>query len=390
MSRYYSYINTSVDILRQYDGGEPFASFLKKFFSKQKKYGSRDRRQIGQLCYAWFRLGHALREMPETERLLTAYFLSATEADALLTTLKPEWTPHVNASLEDKIRITGSGLDPAAIFPWKEKWSNGIDEKTFPASHLVQPDLFLRIRPGRKKIVEQALTNGGLPYTEIHEDCLALPNSSAVQDLLKVNRDVVIQDRSSQEIGHWLRGIDVFRPQQIWDCCAASGGKSILLHDYFPNTGITVSDIRSSILHNLRERFREAGIKEYDDFVADLTQPDTQLPPRQFDCVVADVPCTGSGTWGRTPEQLYYFKPELIDTYAARQQQIVEKVMPAVKDGGFLLYITCSMFHRENEEKIAFITSQPGWQCVDSRLFTGYTHKADTLFGALFNKSISQ
>lgn len=386
MSRYYSYINTSVDILRQYDGGEPFASFLKKFFSKQKKYGSRDRRQIGQLCYAWFRLGHALREMPETERLLTAYFLSVTTPDALLTELKPEWAPQANASLAEKIKLTGSGLDPADIFPWREKWSDGLDEATFPASHLVQPDLFLRIRPGRRKVVEQVLSNAGMPYTVIHEDCLALPNSSALQDLLKINRDVVIQDRSSQEIGHWLRRIEVFRPRQVWDCCAASGGKSILLHDYFPNIALTVSDIRTSILHNLRERFREAGIKEYGDFVADLTNPSVVLPSQQFDCVVADVPCTGSGTWGRTPEQLYYFKPEMIDAYAARQQQILEKIMPSVKKGGFLLYITCSVFHRENEEKIAFMKAQPGWECVDSRLFSGYMHKADTLFGVLFRK----
>ncbi|MBN8784022.1 MAG: hypothetical protein ABS85_12940 [Sphingobacteriales bacterium SCN 48-20] len=386
MSRYYSYINTSVDILRQYDGGEPFASFLKKFFSKQKKYGSRDRRQIGQLCYAWFRLGHALREMPETARLLTAYFLSVTTPDALLTELKPEWASHVDASLAVKITLTGTALHPADIFPWRERWSDGLDEETFPASHLVQPDLFLRIRPGRKKLVEQLLSNAGLSYTAIHEDCLALPNSSALQDLLKINRDVVIQDRSSQEIGHWLRGIGVFRPRQVWDCCAASGGKSILLHDYFPNIELTVSDIRTSILHNLRERFREAGIKEYGDFVADLTNPSANLPAQQFDCVVADVPCTGSGTWGRTPEQLYYFKPELIDAYAVRQQQILERIMPSVKKGGFLLYITCSVFRRENEEKLAFMNAQPGWEYVDSRLFSGYTHKADTLFGALFRK----
>lgn len=388
MSRYHSYINTSVDILRQYDGGEPFASFLKKFFSRQKKYGSRDRRQIGQLCYAWFRLGQALREgLPDEDRLLLGYFLSATTADPLIAALRPDWGPFADAPLSEKISVTGSGLDTAAIFPWREKWSDGIDEELFPASHLVQPDLFLRIRPGRKKTVEQQLAAAGLPYSVIYEDCLALPNSSALQDLLKVNRDVVIQDRSSQEIGQWLRGFEAFRPQQVWDCCAASGGKSILMHDYFSGIDLTVSDIRPSILHNLKERFREAGIKEYDSFVADLADPATKLPPQQFDCVLADVPCTGSGTWGRTPEQLHYFRPELIGSYADRQQQIVEKIMPAVRENGFLLYITCSVFRRENEEKIETIIAKPGWECLGSHLFKGYTHKADTLFAALFRKA---
>src|SRR2546430_1733752 len=56
MGRYHSYLNTAKKILQQYKGEEPFSSFIKKFFSAEKKYGSKDRKQITHLCYCFLRL----------------------------------------------------------------------------------------------------------------------------------------------------------------------------------------------------------------------------------------------------------------------------------------------------------------------------------------------
>jgi 16S rRNA (cytosine967-C5)-methyltransferase len=92
----------------------------------------------------------------------------------------------------------------------------------------------------------------------------------------------------------------------LWDCCAASGGKSILAYDQFSSLKLTVSDVRASILSNLRKRFERAGIRHYASFVADITSPRFQLN-KTFDIVLCDVPCSGSGTWSRTPEQLSFF-----------------------------------------------------------------------------------
>ena len=71
--------------------------------------------------------------------------------------------------------------------------------------------------------------------------------------------------------------------------------------------------------------------------------------------IIADVPCTGSGTWGRTPEQLYYFEDRKIEEYASLQKQIVTNVISHLAPGGYFLYITCSVFKKENEEAIDFI-----------------------------------
>ena len=110
------------------------------------------------------------------------------------------------------------------------------------------------------------------------------------------------------------------------------------------------------------------------------------LQNSSFDIIITDVPCSGSGTWSRTPEQLYYFNPAEIDRYSALQKKIVQHAIPRLKPGGFLLYCTCSVFKKENEEIVQYIQQQHALQLLKKELLTGYDQKADTLFGAVFQK----
>ena len=149
---------------------------------------------------------------------------------------------------------------------------------------------------------------------------------------------------------------------------------------------LTVSDIRESILSNLKNRFETAGIKNYHSFVADLTDPDFQLSASNFQLIICDAPCTGSGTWSRTPEQLYYLKRKTVDVYVAMQQQIVSKVIPHLQPGGIFIYITCSVFKHENEEIVDFIKEKFHLQLLQMELLKGYDKKADSMFAAVFSK----
>ncbi len=172
---------------------------------------------------------------------------------------------------------------------------------------------------------------------------------------------------------------------KVWDCCAASGGKSLLVKDLFPEIALTVSDVRSSILHNLEERFKKAGIKDYHSFVADLTKPKSiPFAEQRFDLIICDAPCSGAGTWSRTPEQLHYTQQADIERYSQLQKSIVTNAVTQVKKGGYFLYITCSVFSRENEEVTALIESNTALHLVEEKYLTGYEKKADTLYAALF------
>jgi 16S rRNA (cytosine967-C5)-methyltransferase len=400
--KYFSHLNTAVQLLQQYNGTQPFGSFIKQFFSQHKKYGSKDRKNISHLCYAFFRLGKGLPQLPVEERILTALFLCSNEPNELLQHLKPEWNEQTHLSLEDKLQLTGQPFALNELFPWENELSTGIDYSPFCSSFLTQPDLFLRIRPGKEATVKGKLQQAGITFQEISHSCLALPNASKVDTVIEIDKEAVIQDYSSQRIGELMEGIrsSLERPStalgdaktapstplRAWDACAASGGKSILAFDIFKKIDLTVSDVRQSILFNLEKRFATAGIKNYHSFVGDLSSSIFNIRNSLFDIIITDVPCSGSGTWSRTPEQLYYFDPQQIDKYSALQKKIVGNAIPYLKPGGFLLYCTCSVFKKENEEVVEFIQQQHSLQLKQSALMTGYTMKADTLFGAVFQK----
>jgi 16S rRNA (cytosine967-C5)-methyltransferase len=369
LSKYHSYLNSAKQILGSYHGEEPFAAALKKFFAANKKIGSTDRKQISQLCYSYFRLGKAIPKIPVDERILTGYFLSTSGKGELMKGFNSGYVPPAFPVNE--------------VFPWQDKLSEGIDHGKFCTSFFTQPDLFIRIRPGNENAVLAKLENAGLKFEQVTPNCIALPNSTRIENIIEINKEAVIQDYGSQQIANLFPAL---KPKSsVWDCCAASGGKSLLLYDTDPSIDLTVSDIRESILSNLTKRFKEAGIKNYKSFVADITAPGFKSQAGKFDLIIADVPCTGSGTWGRTPEQLFHFNTDKINEYATRQKKIVANIIPSLKPKGYLLYITCSVFKKENEEAVAAM-QDAGLTLVNKSLLKGYERKADTLFAALLQK----
>jgi 16S rRNA (cytosine967-C5)-methyltransferase len=380
MNHFYSYINSAVQIVAAYNGEIPFASFIKNYFSQHKKFGSKDRKQISRLCYSYFRLGKSILEVPVQQKILTGLLLCNNE-------LEEEW----RSIIKEAGIISPKKIEN--IFPWKNQLSKTIDSTAFEASFLSQPDLFLRIRPYKHDSVLQKLNSSNLNY-QIERDAVRLSNNTKVDAIFLINKEVVVQDLSSQKIAAFFKlytsQSDSYRMSNlnsqltIWDCCAASGGKSILAKDVLGNIRLTVSDIRSSIIANLKKRFSEAGIHNYTSFVADITD-NAFATKEQYDLVIADVPCTGSGTWARTPEQLVYFNPEKIEEYAALQKRMTESISSAVKPEGYLLYITCSVFKKENEDQVENLVNR-GFRLVEQKIITGYNEKADTMFGALLIK----
>ena len=385
--RFHSYLNSAKKIIDSYRGEMPFAVFLKKYFNTNKKYGGKDRKQIATLCYNFYRLGKAVPQLPVEEKIIAATFLCEQTNSDFLQFHKPEWNEIITKPLAEKIAT--AGFIPEDVFPWAEELSNGVDAELFRHSFFKQPDLFLRIRPGNKEAAVKKLQDAGIEFTMPLEDCLSLPNSTKVDNILEIDKEVVVQDYNSQQVLNNIKNQDatIRKPVSVWDCCAASGGKSILANDILQGEiELTVSDIRESILSNLIKRFETAGIKNYQSFIADLTTDNFQLPTLNPQLIICDAPCTGSGTWSRTPEQLYYLKRKKIDVYVAMQQQIVSNVIPYLQEGGTFIYITCSVFKNENEDMVNFIKEKFHLQLLQMELLTGYDKKADTMFTAVFKK----
>jgi len=390
LSFYYSYIQNSAQLLKGYTGHEPFNSYLKRHFSLHKKFGSKDRKRISHACYCYFRLGKSLDIANTEDKIKAGLFLCSDQPGEWASLFNSDWLVNWSEVLEERfdfLQQVYPVFNRSLIFPLYQHVSEGIDAGHFSKSHVIQPELFLRVRPGRKDKTLEQLQQHNIAYHELSESCIALKNASKLDNVIDLNKDAVVQDYNSQQVGKFFETIIKERgiaPLRAWDCCAASGGKSILAYDLFPSILLSVSDVRTSILHNLQQRFAAAGLNRYEWFVADATKPVEQA--KQYDLVICDAPCSGSGTWGRTPEHLVFFEEDRIQQYANLQQKILTNVMPHVQPGGYLLYITCSVFREENEAAVDFINKNNKFQLVQQEILKGYCKKADSMFAALFRQ----
>lgn len=322
------------------------------------------------------------------EKIVMALFLLEESPSPLLLALRPDWPdlssdPLVKrtAFLEQK----GFTVDLNAFFPLREKLSAHLsDFSGFAYAHLEQPRLFLRIRPGYEDIVPEKLFKAGIPFNKL-DHVIELANRTDIENVLVVDKEVVVQDLSSQRIKEVMKEIRNHLPDHpnVWDACAASGGKSLLLYDTQPKINLVASDVRSSILDNLKKRFAAARLQNYHSFVTDLTKTQPDLRPQ--DLVMADVPCSGSGTWGRTPEALLFFNDQQLNQYVELQRKIIDHTLPLVSKNGHYLYMTCSVYAAENEDQVSYISSK-GFQLRKMVLLEGWQHHADSLFAAWFTR----
>ncbi len=383
-NRFYSYLNSAEEILSGYDGSEPFSIAIRRFFRVHKKYGSRDRRTISHLCYCYFRLGKWNMDLPIQERILTALFLCSENENAIIDAIKPEWSDKITQSIQEK--MTFLNVDAKQVFPWQDKLDKKVDFEPFTISHFIQPRLFLRIRPKNQDLVLKILQKHEVDYETHSDNGISVANGTQIDRFFTPDNEIVVQDYSSQRVIELFNEADLPENAEVWDSCAGSGGKSLLIYDENPDIKLTVSDVRPNILNNLKSRFKTAGIENYKSMVLDLSAVESTSINKKFDMILVDAPCTGSGTWSRTPEQLFHFRAEKINEYSKIQQNILDAVIPNIKPGGYLLYITCSIFEAENDAQIQRTVLKHGLQLINSKLLPGYSEKADTLFGALLKK----
>jgi 16S rRNA (cytosine967-C5)-methyltransferase len=370
-------------IFSAYDGLQPLHRFLFTYFKKHKQMGSSDRRWATRYIYSFFRLGKALVKENNLQRLAIADFLCNPTPSLMVETYLPNLVAEIGDTTTNKIKAISKAyplFNLQDVFYCNTYLSDEVDKLPFYTSFFIQPDLFIRVKPENLMQLTKQLELAAINVKQVTETTLALPIGTKLEQVFTNNEYYQIQDYSSQKTGAY------FKPNPYnywWDCCAASGGKSLLLHNLEPKIELLVSDIRENSLENLKERFQLAGIKKYQLKVIDLLQNNDQiLHDYEFDGILLDAPCTGSGTWARTPEMLCYFEKHKIENYVKLQKAIAANVIKYLKKDCPLVYMTCSVFKAENEDIVAYLVANFPLKLEKMELIKGFNNKADSLFVA--------
>lgn len=163
---------------------------------------------------------------------------------------------------------------------------------------------------------------------------------------------IEVQDEASQ-IAALL--CDVKPGHKIVDYCCGAGGKSLAMAYLLQNRGhIFAHDIEKRRLMAIKPRIERLGIKNIEliDFLA--------TSDKDFDRFVVDAPCSGTGTWRRSPDAKFRLNQNMVDKLNRIQIELLEKAYEKTVSGGRIIYITCSILNEENEEIIAaFLQNYP-------------------------------
>lgn len=166
----------------------------------------------------------------------------------------------------------------------------------------------------------------------------------------------------------------------VLDLCAAPGGKSTLLLSLLPNDSLLVANeviaSRNSLLRENITRWGKANI-----VVTQNDPRDFQKVHQFFDCILIDAPCSGEGLFRKEPEAVNEWNEANLQLCEARQQRIVEEVLPALKPNGYIIYSTCTYNPKENEQQVASFVKKYQLKTVTIQFKESWGVVEDEAFG---------
>lgn len=157
---------------------------------------------------------------------------------------------------------------------------------------------------------------------------------------------------------------------QVMDFCAGTGGKTLALGAAMNNRGHLVAcDVSTVRLARAKLRLKRAHVENAERIL--LPQADDKAMKKRhvhFDRVLVDAPCSGTGSWRRNPDARWSTQAANIAELTALQDAILERASRFVKTGGRVIYATCSLLRRENDERVAhFLKAHPQFEQLDAR-----------------------
>ncbi|MDX2368089.1 MAG: 16S rRNA (cytosine(967)-C(5))-methyltransferase RsmB [Colwellia sp.] len=222
------------------------------------------------------------------------------------------------------------------------------------AANQQKPPMWLRVNQQHHTSTEyqNLLTTAGIDVNTIEplSHAIELTRPTDVTKLPGFDQGwISVQDGAAQQAA---RLINCQRGDVVLDCCAAPGGKTChMLEQTSDIASMTAIDVEAGRLVRVEENLTRLGLKAK-VIAADAANSKTWWDGQQFDRILLDAPCSGTGVIRRHPDIKWLRKASDIDALVTLQQQILKETWSLLKPGGTLLYATCSILPQENSEQI--------------------------------------
>lgn len=329
----------------------PADNIINAYVRERKYIGSKDRRFITETVWKIIRNRRKLvfdAGLDEPRRVLLTYLQD-----------------------EDFDLLCGGEYGLAPLSKEEKEWLKRRNEEVYPAAveaecpdwlfdkvkdiHLLKAlnepaSADLRLNKGSRARVIEQLQGEGLYFVPTPYSPIGIRSAERVNlnNCVAYKEGVIeVQDEASQ-----LAAIlaDVRPEHKIIDYCCGAGGKSLTMAFLMNRQGkIQIHDINRSRLEAVKERAVRLDVKNLEII--------EEVGDRDYDRFVVDGPCSGTGTWRRSPDAKYRLTPETLKELNKTQAELLEKAFNHIRRGGRVVYITCSILRDENEDIIeAFLS----------------------------------
>ena len=358
-------VAAAIEVLDQIRAGVAAEPALTAWGRTHRFAGSKDRAAIRDHVFDVLRARRSLSDGSGRDLMIRLLVRDGWDVDAYF-----DGVGHAPAPLDDDERaalgeplvLTDAAASDIPDWLWPQ-WCESLGKIAGPAAQAGQAraDVFLRVN--LRRTTRQAAADALLA-----QDIDTQPHPT-VQTCLRVTRNprrvktsdaftqglVELQDASSQFA---ISAVSVPTGGRILDYCAGGGGKALALADQ-QDALVFAHDIAPRRMADLPARAGRAQVQ-----IATLSSKDVtaQAP---YDLVFCDAPCSGSGTWRRTPDAKWQLTQDRLVDLQEMQDDVLAKAAPLVARGGVLAYATCSVLACENDQRIArFRAANPKWDIV--------------------------
>lgn len=383
---------TAIELLDDLPAGRPADRFLSGYFRSHRFIGSKDRREIADLVFGVFRRRAQLDwwiakgaddaiDAGNRARVLAARVLvSGWHEDAIAQAFdggkyRPGALSEDERGLVARLARSDGSIDapnqPAPVRYNYPQWLDPLLRQSLGDAFEAEMAALLetacvdlrvnRLKATRVKVLALLAGEGIEAASTPHSpDGVRLAARRTLPALKVFSGGLIeVQDEGAQIAS---RLVDARPGHDVVDYCAGAGGKSLAMAATMQGRGrIFACDTNAARLAKLGPRLERAGIVDMvQGSLLDGGGMAEAIEAGTFDRVLVDVPCSGIGAWRRSPDARWRLTPQSLDHEVARQRDILSQAAALPALGGRLIYVTCSVLRRENEEQIEwFLESRP-------------------------------